>query len=145
MIEKIAQDIETLANIKLAGIANLFEKIAANAFGVTKHNFISNMLGNAKVQDAFDRNLPNMTMETAQKIHNIINSPGQAPLKRLFERKNWTGQLTNILQNNRRPVQQPVRAQVQPQVSRQPVYQQPVYQQPVYQQRVQPVYQQAYY
>jgi hypothetical protein len=142
MIEKIAQDIETLANIKLAGIANLFEKIAANSFGVTKHNFISNMLGNAEVQNAFGRNLPNMSMETAQKLHTLINTPGNSALRRLFEKNNWTGTLTNILQNNRRPAVKP-QAVVQP--PRPQVRPQPVYQQPRYQQPAQAGYRQAYY
>ena len=57
MIEKIAQDIINLTNIKLAGFADLFEKNAANIFGITPDNFQLNMFGNPQLHKQVIQNI----------------------------------------------------------------------------------------
>lgn len=75
MIEKIAQDIEFLTNIKLAGMADLFEKIAAgnitNAAQLMQHIGTQpiTMLGN--LMNAMKSGRMNNSIPALQKFHGM--------------------------------------------------------------------------
>lgn len=83
MIEKIAQDIELLANIKLAGIADLFEKIAANVYGANPNNLGSTLVGNVNgARDTMYTNLINRsyTPQQVQRLHGWLNQKSNQPI-----------------------------------------------------------------
>ena len=101
MIEKIAQDILDRASIKLAGLSDLFEKIAANAFGVTPNNFNLYTIGNPKIQQQMIQNIRGgkLPQQTLKNLHGVINHPNNSALRASAQQSGLLPTLNNALLN----------------------------------------------